>query len=251
VEPPRAEVVPGGQGHGEEHIGVLDQEDPRKKGVKHIRSKRWKTSDDPDYDEKVKRILELYNNPPDDGVVVSLDEKGTITVKDYEGSSWRCDPPRISDRQKIRGRTELVAAYAPHTGKVFYRFSGKKRAYHVTGLLRQVRAAIPKPVKLYVILDNHHMHTGALVKRFSADDGFVELVFTPKSASWWNAVEQVFADMQKKILNNSSFADVDELKEALKGRLHDLGVRLGQILATRRYAFAFDLWKEMSSSHLS
>jgi transposase len=251
VESPRAEVVPGGRGHGEEDIGVLDQEDPRKKGVKHIRSKRWKTSDDPDYDGKVRRILNLYNDPPDDGVVVSLDEKGTITVKDYEGSSWRRDPPRISDRQKIRGRTELLAAYAPHTGKVFYRLSGKKRAYHVTGLLRQVRAAIPKPAKLYVILDNHHMHTGRLVKGFSAEDGFVELVFTPKNASWWNAVEQVFADLQKKVLNNSSFVDLEELKRALKGRLHDLGIRLGRMLATRRYAFAFDLWKEMASSRPS
>ena len=68
----------------------------------------------------------------------------------------------------------------------------------MTGLLKQVRAAIPKPVKLYVALDNHHMHTGRLVKRFVADDGLVELVFTPKNASWWNAVEQVFADLQKK-----------------------------------------------------
>jgi transposase len=181
--------------------------------------------------------------------VVSLDEKGTITVKDYGGSSWREEVPRISDKQEIRGRTELVTAYAPHTGKVFYRFSGKKRAYHVTGLLRRVRAAIPKPMKLYVILDNHHLHTGALVKGFAAEDGLVELVFTPKNASWWNAVEQVFADLQKRVLNNSSFVDVEEVKNALKRRLYHLGVRLREILTVKgSYTFAFDLWKEMSSS---
>ena len=72
VECLHAESASGERGRGGEDIGVLDEEDPRKKGVEHIRSKRWKTGDDRDCDEKVKRILELYNNPPDDGVVISL-----------------------------------------------------------------------------------------------------------------------------------------------------------------------------------
>ena len=198
---------------------------------------------------RVKRILGLYNDPPKDGVVVSLDEKGTITVKDYGGSSWREDVPRIPDRQKMRGRTELTAAYLPHSGRVFYRFSDKKRTYHVTGLLRQVRASVPKPVKLYVILDNHRMHTGSLLKRFVEEDKFVELVFTPKNASWWNAIEQVFADVQKKVLNNSSFEDVGVMKSAVRRRLSGLNVRLKELLAAKggRYAFAFDLWKRMTT----
>ena len=49
-------------------------------------------------------------------------------MKDYGGSAWRSDPPRISDRQTIRGKTERLAAYDPHTGRVFYRLSLKKRA---------------------------------------------------------------------------------------------------------------------------
>ncbi|MGP8056033.1 MAG: IS630 family transposase [Nitrososphaerales archaeon] len=224
----------------------MDQEDSDKKGVKHIRSKRWKTSSDPDYDEKVRRILELYNNPPEDGVVVSLDEKGSITIKEYGGSSWRCDAPRVSDRQKIRGKAELAAAYLPHHGKVFYRFSGEKRAYHVTGLLRQVRQSLPRPVRLYVILDNHRMHTGGLLKRFVARDGSIELVYTPKNASWWNAIEQVFADVQKKVLNNSSFIDTENMEKAVKRRLSELSARLNQVLELRRYSFAFDLWKKMA-----
>ncbi len=198
----------------------------------------------------MKRILGLYNDPPKDGVVVSLDEKGTITVKDYGGSSWREDVPRIPDRQKTRGRAELTAAYLPHSGRVFYRFSDKKRACHVTGLLRQVRASVPKPLKLYVILDNHRMHTGSLLKSFvEEEDGFVELVFTPKNASWWNAIEQVFADVQKKVLNNSSFENVGVMKSAMRRRLSGLNVRLRELLAARggRYAFAFDLWKRMTA----
>lgn len=199
----------------------------------------------------MRRILQLYNDPPKNGVVVSLDEKGTIAVKDYGGSSWREVAPRIPDRQSIRGRTELTAAYLPHSGRVFYRFSEKKRAYHVTGLLRQVRASIPTPLKLYVVLDNHHMHTGSLLKKFvEEEDQLVELIFTPKNASWWNAVEQVFADLQKKVLNNSSFEDVTVMKSAMKRRMRGLGSRLRELLAVRggRYAFAFDLWKRMTTT---
>ncbi len=200
-------------------------------------------SKDPDYDKKVKRILDLYNNPPKDGVVVCIDEKGTMTVKDYGGCAWRRnEAPKISDRQEIRGKAELTAAYAPHLAKIFYRFSEKKRAYHVTGLLRQVRAAMPRPSKLYVILDNHHMHTGALLKRFVESDGCVELVFTPKNASWWNAIEQIFADVQKRVLNNSSFGDVEEMKGAVKGRIPELSARLKSLLQSGKYVFGLRVW---------
>jgi transposase len=228
----------------------LDTEDPDKKGVPHLKSKRWKTSNDPDYDAKVRRILDLYNNPPKDGVVISIDEKGTMTVKDYEGSSWRVDAPKISDRQEIRGKAELAAAYAPHIAKIFYKFSPKKRAYHITGLLRQVRVSIPKPMKLYVISDNHHMHTGGLLKKFVKEDGFIELFFTPKNASWWNAIEQIFADIQKKVLNNSSFKDVIEMKRAVKNRLPELRARLKELLEIKggRFGFAFRFWKEMTAA---
>jgi transposase len=198
----------------------------------------------------VRRILELYNNPPKDGVVLSIDEKGTMTVKDYEGSSWSLEAPKISDRQEIRGRVELAAAYAPHIAKIFYRFSAKKKAYHIAGLLRQARVSIPRPTKLYVILDNHHMHTSGIIKKFVKEDGFVELVFTPKNASWWNAIEQVFADIQKKVLNNSSFKDIVEMKDAVKNRLPELRARLRELLEINggRFTFAFRMWKEMMAS---
>lgn len=125
---------------------------------------------------------------------------------------------------------------------MFRRFSEKKRAYHVTGLLKQVRASIPRPMKLYVILDNHHMHTGALLKGFVESDGYVELVFTPKNASWWNAIEQIFADLQKRVLNNSSFSDVEEMKGAVKGRIPELSTRLKSLLQSGKYVFGLRVW---------
>ena len=119
----------------------------------------------------------------------------------------------------------------------------------MTGLLRQVRASIPRPMKLYVILDNHHMHIGDVMKGFVARDGFVELVYTPKNASWWNAIEQIFADAQKKVLNNSSFEDVVEMKDAVKRRMRDLTARLEELLSIKgKFSFALRIWNEITSS---
>ena len=89
-----------------------------------------------------------------------------MTVERYGGSSWRVEATKILDRQEICGKAELATACAPHIANIFYWFSPKKRAYYIMGLLREVRASIPKPMKLYVILDNHHAHTSDVMKRF-------------------------------------------------------------------------------------
>ena len=105
-------------------------------------------------------------------------------------------------------------------------------------------------MNLYDILDNHHMQTGGLLKKFMKEDGFIELFFTPKNASWWNVIEQIFADMQKKVLNNSSFKDIIEMKDAVKNRLPELRARLKELLEIKggRFTFAFHLWKEMTAT---
>jgi hypothetical protein len=82
-------------------------------------------------------------------------------------------------------------------------------------------------------------------------DGFIELFFTRKNASWWNAIEQIFAVIQKKVLNNnSSFKDVIEMKHAVKNRLPEPRARLKELLEIKggRFGFAFHLWKEMTAA---
>jgi hypothetical protein len=116
---------------------------------------------------------------------VNLDEKGTITVKQYGGSpTWRLSEVRILDMQSIKGRTELTAGYLPHEGRVFHRFSEKKKSAHeIVELLKSVRAQYPN-TKLYLILDNHKMHISKVFKKFVyEEDKNIELAYTPKHAS--------------------------------------------------------------------
>lgn len=179
-------------------------------------------------------------------MVVSLDEKGAITVKQYGGSpKWRLEETRIPDVQKIRGRTELTAAYLPHDGRVFYRFSEKKNAHEILELLKSVRAQYQN-TKLYLILDNHRMHISKDFKKFVyEEDKNIELAYTPKHASWLNAVEQIFASIQKWVLDNSSYESVEEIVEMIERHLSSLGRRLIELLVVRPFRFGLKMMGQM------
>jgi len=134
------------------------------KGLSFQRAGRWQESSDPEYEEKKDRVLRLYNDPPRDGAVVCMDEKGSMTVKAYGGSSWSLERPCIPEAQNVMGRVELTAAYLPHLGDVYYRFSEKKSSGEVVELVKTVRKDHPSS-RLFVILDNHRVHTSKELKR--------------------------------------------------------------------------------------
>lgn len=224
----------------------MGEEALEKKGFRFSRATKWIVSNDPNYEEKKNRILELYNNPPKDGIVVSLDEKGTITVKQYGGSpTWRLSEVRIPDMQSIKGKTELTAAYLPHDGRVFYRFSEKKSALEIVELLKNIRAQYPN-TKLYVILDNHKMHISKVFKKFVfEEDKNIELAYTPKHASWLNAIEQIFASIQKWVLDNSSYQSLQEVIAMIERHLSSLGRRLIELLIMRPFTFGLKMMGQM------
>lgn len=208
-----------------------------RKGLKFQKAERWQESDDPEYEVKKDRILRLYNDPPRDGAVVCVDEKGSMVVKEYGGSSWSLERIHIPERQNILGKVELTAAYLPHLGQVYYRFSSKKGSGEVVELIRTVRKDHPSK-RLFVVLDNHRVNTSKEVGRLVEEDGSIDLVYTPKKASWLNAVEQVFASIQRWVLNNTLFRGVGELIDAVTRHLIWLKGRLGELLRTNgRFTF--------------
>ena len=138
------------------------------------------------------------------------------------------------------GRVELAAAYFPHTGRIFTRFSEKKGSKELVELLKRIRSEYPEG-KLYVILDNHKMHKSKELKAHLAVDRGIELVYTPTTSSWINAVEQVFASIQKWVLNNSSFQSVEEVTGMIERHLTSLGERLVDLLAVKPFTFALKM----------
>jgi len=89
-------------------------------------TKAWLHSTDPDYQKKKEDVLSMYNNPPKDSIVLCFDEKGTITVKEYQGSVWSNQQIKARMHYKIKGMTEMFATYNPITKEAVIMFDDKK-----------------------------------------------------------------------------------------------------------------------------
>ncbi len=63
------------------HLGALLAE----AGLSFQRTRTWKASPDPDYEEKAARILELCDEPPLDGPVISFDQMGPVSLRPTAG----------------------------------------------------------------------------------------------------------------------------------------------------------------------
>ena len=57
-------------------------------GLSHQRTRSWKWSPDPEFQAKAERVLGLYRNCPENGVVVCFDEMGPIQLIPHQGSGW-------------------------------------------------------------------------------------------------------------------------------------------------------------------
>ncbi|MEU8005593.1 IS630 family transposase [Catellatospora sp. NPDC049111] len=173
-------------------------------GVSWQATKTWKSSNDPDFQAKLRRILDLYDRPPADGRVVCVDEFGPLNLQPRAGKVWRpaCRTRRLrATYTRTEGVRHMLAALDLASGKMFYRIKNRKRAREFLGLLKALRARWPGE-KLYLICDNFSTHKHATVKAWCAANQ-VELVFLPTYASWLNWIECEFAALRYFALNGT------------------------------------------------
>ena len=188
-------------------------------GLAPHRIKTFKISDDPAFAEKVVDVVGLYLNPPLNAVVLSVDEKTQIQALDR---TQRPLPPtgahaetRTHDYRR-HGVTNLYAAFDILTGEVIGRLTRRARGREFLAFLRQVDRRVPAGLDLHLILDNSSTHGTAEVKAWLAEHPRIHLHRTPTSASWLNAVEGWFAQLERRALRRGTFSSVGELREAIR-----------------------------------
>ncbi|AZE47018.1 Transposase [Pseudomonas chlororaphis] len=74
----------------------------------------------------------------------------------------------------------------------------------------------PPALDLHVILDNSSTHKTAAIKQWLEKRPRFKLHFTPTSASWLNAVEGWFAQLERRALCRGAFTSVADLKAAIR-----------------------------------
>ena len=176
----------------------------REGGVSWQTTTTWKASNDPEFIPKMRRVLDLYDHPPEDGRVVCVDEFGPLNLLPRTGKAWRPQrrPRRLrATYRRTAGVMHMLAALDLATGKLFYRIRPRKRAVEFLELLKALRGRWPGE-KLYVVCDNFSPHHHANVKAWCQANA-VELVFLPTYGSWLNWIESEFAALRYFALNGT------------------------------------------------
>jgi transposase len=183
------------------------------------RLKNFKISNDPKFAEKVVDVVALYMNPPDNAVVLSVDEKTQIQALDRTQPMLQLRPGQIERRThdyKRHGTASLYAAFDIATGKVLGRVTKRHRGKEFVEFLEQIERSVPKKLALHLILDNSSTHATAEVKDFLAAHPRFHLHFTPTSASWLNAVEGWFSLLERRAIHRGVFTSVQALRIELR-----------------------------------
>ncbi|NOQ42437.1 MAG: IS630 family transposase, partial [Desulfuromusa sp.] len=113
------------------------------------------------------------------------------------------------------GTTSLYAAFDIMTGKVIGRTTKRHRAKEFLDFLRQIDRSTPNGLELHLILDNSCTHKTPEVKKWLAKHPRFVLHFTPTSASWLNAVEGWFSQLERRAIYRGVFTSVKELRNEI------------------------------------
>jgi transposase len=189
----------------------------REYGLQPWRRQTFRFSTDPQLEAKLRDVVGLYLNPPENAVVVCVDEKSQIQALDRTAPILPLRPglPEKATHDYVRhGTTTLFAALEVATGKVTDACYPKHRHQEFLRFLKKVAAAYPG-VELHVVCDNYATHKHPQVKAWLARNPRITLHFTPTSGSWLNMVEIFFGIITRQAIRRGTHRSVKDLITAI------------------------------------
>jgi putative transposase len=183
-------------------------------GLQPHRRRSFKLSTDPFFVEKVRDIVGLYLSPPQNAVVLCIDEKGQIQALD------RTQPMLLMGLEYVEGVTRdyirhgtmtLFAALNFVTGGVMAQSKRRHRHQEYLGFLKYIEEQVPGRLEIHAIVDNYATHNHLAVKRWLARHPRWHIHHTPTYASWLHQVEIWFNLITQKAIRRGSFTSVKEL----------------------------------------
>jgi transposase len=190
----------------------------RSHNLKPHRVKSFKLSRDPRFLEKLSDVVGLYLNPPQQAVVLCVDEKSQIQALDRTQpglplKKGRCGT--LTHDYKRHGTTTLFAALEVLEGRVVGQCFERHRNQEFLRFLRRLDQEFPGEVPLHLVMDNYgthqHPHVQAWLKRHPR---FIPH-FVPTSCSWLNLVERWFRELTTQSVRRGSFTSVQALENAI------------------------------------
>jgi transposase len=190
----------------------------RHEGICLQRQRSWCVSTDKEFAVKAADIVGLYLNPPENALVISVDEKPSIQALERKTGYVETDNGKIvrglKSTYKRHGTLNLFAALEVATGQVKTSITQLKRREEFLQFMDQVVADTSAEQELHVILDNYCTHKKC--DAWLAAHPKVHFHFTPTSASWLNQVEIWFGILSRKALRSLSTRSTVELRQAIE-----------------------------------
>jgi transposase len=181
------------------------------------RVRYWKHSLDPEFEPKLLAVIGLYMQPPQNAIVLSVDEKTSIQALDRTQPRLPMKPhpiERLSHEYKRNGTASLLACLEVHSGQIRAESIPRNNSVTFIRFLRRLLQAYPDK-DLYVILDNGSSHRSKKTMAWVAKQKRLHLTFTPTHASWLNQIEIWFGILTRKVVRRGIFKSRDELIERL------------------------------------
>jgi len=151
------------------------------------RQETFKISTDPFFVDKVRDVVGLYLNPPDNAVVLCVDEKSQIQALDRTQPML---PLGLDYAEGVthdyfrHGTTTLFAALDIATGEVIAQCKPRHRHQEFLEFLRRIEKSVPSGLDIHLIIDNYCTHKHAKVKAWLAERPQFHVHFTSTYSSW-------------------------------------------------------------------
>jgi transposase len=192
-------------------------------------------SPDPDFEAKLLDIVGLYLNPPEDALVLCVDEKTGIQALDRTQPllPLRAKQPRSWTNEYVRHGTQtLIAALEIATGKVVAHVRNRRTSVNFLRFMNDVVRAYPDR-ELHVVADNLNIHKNEAARRWLSRHPRVQFHYTPTHASWVNLVECFFSILSKQALAHSVQRSKQDLKALLECFLANYNATCGPFTWTK------------------
>lgn len=184
------------------------------------RKRSWCVSTDPEFVSKAADVVGLYLAPPENGLVICVDEKPNIQALNrltgYAVSSDRKLIRALESTYKRNGTVNLFAALEVATGQIHSNTTepSQKTKKGFLKFMDELLVELPESKEYHVIMDNHSIHKRHELWLEAHPNVYFH--YTPTSASWLNMVEIWFGILTLKSLRGASFSNTQELCSHIK-----------------------------------
>jgi transposase len=174
-------------------------------------------SPDPEFEPKLLEIVGLYLKPPENALVLCVDEKPGIQALDRTQPllPLRAKKPQTWTNEYVRHGTQtMIAALEIATGKVVAHVRNRRTSVNFLRFMNEVLRAYPDR-ELHVVVDNLNIHKNEAARRWLVRHPQVTFHYTPTHASWVNLIECFFSILSKQGLAHSVQHSKQDLKQLL------------------------------------